>query len=212
MHPILLELKDKLEFKDNIFKDSINLLTQYNKDIVAQHSKRVAAEAERLADIFGENRKNAGVAGVLHDISAVIPNEKKIEVAESLNIEILSEEREFPSIIHQKLSKEIAQLIFGITNEEILNAICCHTTLKSNPTRLEMILFIADKLKWDQEGIPPYLKNVQKGLNQSLENGVFAFIEYLYKNKSNLKIVHPWLTDSYNFLSELLVPNQTFMK
>ena len=204
MHPALLELREQLNFTDNIFEDSINLLNKHNKVIVAEHSKCVAAEAERLANIFGENHKDARIAGILHDISAVIPNDKNIEVADSLNIDILSEEKAFPPIIHQKLSKEIAKTIFGITNEGILSAICCHTTLKSNPTRFEMILFIADKLEWDQEGTPPYFKNVQEGLKKSLENGVFAFIKYLYENQSNLEVVHPWLADAYNYLSVLL--------
>lgn len=203
MHILLLKLKDQLEF-NNIFEDSINLLYKYNKNIVAEHSKCVSDEAERLAYIFGESPKNSRIAGILHDISAVIPDDKKIEVAESLSIDVLWEEREYPSIIHQKLSKEIAKIIFGITNEEILNAICCHTTLKKHPTRLEMIVFIADKLKWDQDGTPPYIKDVQEGLSKSLEKGVFVFIKYLYENKSNLKVVHPWLVDAYDYFNEFL--------
>lgn len=203
MHILLLELKDQLEF-NNIFEDAINIFNKYDKEIVADHSKSVSDEAERLAYIFGENPKNSRIAGILHDISAVIPDDKKIEVAESLSIDILSEEREYPPIIHQKQSKEIAKIIFGITNEEILNAICCHTTLKKHPTRLEMIVFISDKLKWDQDGTSPYIKNVQEGLNKSLENGVFVFIKYLYGNKSNLKVVHPWLVDAYDYFKEFL--------
>lgn len=80
----------------------------------------------RLELFIWRKLKNARIAGVLHDISAVIPNDKKIEVAESLHINILPEEREFPLIIHQKISREIANILFGITNEEILSAICCH--------------------------------------------------------------------------------------
>ncbi|WMM23805.1 bis(5'-nucleosyl)-tetraphosphatase (symmetrical) YqeK [Tissierella sp. MB52-C2] len=204
MHPTLMELKEQLEITGNIVEDGINLLYKYEKHIVAEHSKNVAVEAERLADLLGENCTSARIAGALHDISAIIPDHKKIEIAESLDIDILDEEREFPSIIHQKISREIANILFGITNEEILSAICCHTTLKSNPTRLEMILFIADKLKWDQKGIPPYLDNVKNGLEKSLEHGVFIFIKYLYENKSNLKVLHPWLIEAYNFFSELI--------
>lgn len=203
MHILLSELKDNLEF-NNIFEDSTHLLNKYNKNKVGEHSRAVANEAVRLAYIFRENSKHAKIAGLLHDISAVIPDDKKIEVAESLNIDILPEEIIFPSIIHQKLSKGIAKIIFGITNYKILNAIGCHTTLKKDPTKLEMILFIADKLKWDNNGIPPYIMSVEEGLEESLEKGVFAFIKYLYEDKSNLKVVHPWLIDSYNFFSQLL--------
>ena len=30
--------------------------------------------------------------------------------------------------------------------------------LKAEPTEYDMVLFIADKLAWDQEGIPPFLQ------------------------------------------------------
>lgn len=207
MHQIIMESRKQLELTNDIVKDIINLLYKYGQDVVAEHSRAVVKEAERLASLFGEDCNNARIAGALHDISAIIPNDKKIEVAESLKINILSEEREFPPIIHQKLSREIAIILFEITNEEILDAICCHTTLKSNPTRLDTILFIADKLRWDQEGVPPYLNKVKEGLEKSLEDGVFVFIEYFYQNKSNLKILHPWLVEAYNFFVNEIVPS-----
>jgi len=43
-----------------------------------------------------------------------------------------------------------------------------------------------------------------KGLDVSLEQGTFNFIDYLMKNKKNLKVVHPWLADAFNHLSENL--------
>lgn len=208
MHQLLLELKKRFEFTNNVFIDGIRLLNEYDKHIVAEHSQRVATKAEELAVIFGENSEAAKLSGVMHDISAVIPNENKIAVAESLNIDILLEEREFPLIIHQKLSRKIAEVTFGVTDKQILNAIGCHTTLKANPTRIEMILFIADKLEWDQGGTPPYLSIVQEGLKESLEHGVFAFINYLFDNKSKLKVLHPWLVDAYDHLSKSIKSKQ----
>jgi predicted HD superfamily hydrolase involved in NAD metabolism len=200
MHQLLIEVKERLGAVDNIPKSSINLLNAYGKKIVAAHSEQVVYEAKRLAMLYQEDCKVAEIASYLHDISVVIQRDKHIEVAEFLNLDVLREEREFPLIIHQKLSSEIAKIVFGITDARVLNAICCHSTLKANPTKLDMILFIADKIKWDQGGIPPYNNLIQEGLQRSLEHGVFAFVEYLYDNKSNLKVVHPWLVDAYNYL------------
>ena len=47
---------------------------------------------------------------------------------------------------------------------------------------------------------------MEEGLNKSLEKGVSIFIKYLYENKSNLKVVHPWLVDVYDFFNEFLGP------
>jgi predicted HD superfamily hydrolase involved in NAD metabolism len=199
MHPLLKEISERLGAIDNISKCSIDLLNEYGKEIVAEHSKQVANEAKRLAKLYHEDCDAAEIAGFLHDISVIIQRDKHIEISELLNLDVLPEERAFPLIIHQKLSREIAGIVFKITDERVLDAICCHSTLKANPTKLDMILFIADKIKWDQGGIPPYNDLVQDALQRSLEHGVFAFIEYLYDNKSNLKVVHPWLVDAYNY-------------
>lgn len=71
-------------------------------------------------------------------------------------------ERKFPMIIHQKLSRVIAKEIFKVEDEEILNAICCHTTLRKHATKMDLVLFVADKIEWDQKGTPPYLIEIKK--------------------------------------------------
>ncbi len=200
MHSSLLELKDRYEHIGDVYKSTIVILTDYNKDVVLKHSLEVSDEAKKLAEMFGENVEAAGIAGILHDISAIIPNSQRIEVAESLGLYIYQEERDFPLIIHQRLSKEIANKVLKITDIAILEAISCHTTLRENPTRLDLILFIADKIKWDQAGKPPYLKTIEDGLHKSLKEGVFNFLKYLFDNQEMLKVVHPWLVEAYECL------------
>ena len=137
-------------------------LLKYNKEVTYKHSIRVANEARKIAVKYHVNEEKATIAGYLHDISAIFPNEARIVVAEQFGIEILQEEREFPMIIHQKLSKVIAKEIFKVDDEEILNAICCHTTLRKHATKMDLVLFVADKIEWDQNGAPPYLAEVKK--------------------------------------------------
>lgn len=99
----------------------------------------------------------------------------------------------------------MATEIFNISNKEILEAISCHTTLKSNASPLDMILFIADKIEWDQKGLPPYIDEVEKALAISLELSAFKFIKYQMDNKENLKVIHPWLLDAYLDLEKRMI-------
>lgn len=50
----------------------------------------------------------------------------------------------------------MAEDLFKITEPEILNAVGCHTTLRSKASLLDKVLFVADKLEWDQTGIPVF--------------------------------------------------------
>ncbi|QWG28263.1 HD domain-containing protein [Bacillus mycoides] len=179
-------------------------LLKYNKEVIYKHSIRVANEAREIAKIFYEDEEKAAIAGCLHDISAIFPNEERIAVAEKFGIEILQEEREFPMIIHQKLSRVIAKEIFKIEDEEVLNAISCHTTLRKHATKMDLVLFVSDKLEWDQIGTPSYLIEVKKGLEKSLEHAAFVYISYLWERKDTLKVIHPWLEEAYWYLKEIV--------
>lgn len=179
-------------------------LLKYNKEVTYKHSIRVANESRKIAVMYHVNEEKAAIAGYLHDISAIFQNEDRVAVAEEFGIEILQEEREFPMIIHQKLSKVIAKEIFKVDDEEILNAICCHTTLRKYATKMDLVLFVADKIEWDQNGAPPYLAEVKKGLEKSLEHAAFAYISYLWDRKDKLKVLHPWLEDAYWQLKEII--------
>lgn len=183
-------------------ENSIRILSHYGKDETVQHVKAVASKAKELALRFDGDAEASMIASMLHDVSVVIPNEERVAVAESHGIALFSEERAFPMIIHQKLSEVISRKVFGIQDNEINSAIGCHTTLKENPSKTDMAVFLADKISWDQAGEPPYLDTVLKGLEVSLEQGTFNFVNYLIENKGDLKVVHPWLADAHNWFLE----------
>lgn len=143
----------------------------------------------------------AEIAGWLHDISAVFPNQERIAVARELGVEVLPEEEMFPMIIHQKISKVMARDIFMVTDQEILDAIGCHTTLRARSTLLDKILFVADKIAWDQAGTPPYIEDLMFNLEKSLTQGAFSYISYLWERKDALKVIHPWLKEAYEDLA-----------
>ncbi len=105
-------------------------------------------------------------------------------------------------IIHQKLSKVIAYHIFKVENSNILDAISCHTTLRKDSTELDQIVFVADKIQWDQTGTPPYIRELKEKLDISLKHGALSYLTYLWDRRESLRVLHPWLVDAYMELSE----------
>ncbi|EST10772.1 hypothetical protein P343_15240 [Sporolactobacillus laevolacticus DSM 442] len=51
---------------------------------------------------------------------------------------------------------------------------------------------------------PPYIKELNNSLHDSLTKAAFTYIDYLMQHKSQLKVVHPWLSESYIDLEERL--------
>ncbi|EFM70419.1 bis(5'-nucleosyl)-tetraphosphatase (symmetrical) YqeK [Enterococcus faecalis] len=177
-------------------------LVSKNCEKTYYHCMEVGEYAYQLGEKYLTSPEKLSIAGYLHDISAVYPNNQRISVAQKYGIELNETEMAFPMIIHQKISKSIAKMDFGIEDNEILSAIECHTTLKKNYSDIDLVLFVADKIKWDQEGKPPYLDGLLQALNCSLENAAYFYIDYILKH--DIKVVHPWLWDAYNQLNLII--------
>jgi predicted HD superfamily hydrolase involved in NAD metabolism len=158
----------------------------------AEHVAGVADRAKELAERFAAHPGKAEVAGYLHDISAIIPGGERIAFALRHGVDVLPEEVECPMISHQKLSVVLARELFQVTDADILSAVGCHTTLKANASRLDKVVFLADKMAWDQEGDPPYLQAVLTALDDALDAGVLVYLNFLWDQRSQLQVVHPW--------------------
>lgn len=181
----------------NLREDICSFLVNNKCPKTAEHCMKVGEMARKIAKQYDADPDAAEIAGYLHDISAVFPNDVRIHVSRELGIEVLPEEERFPMIIHQKISKEMARDLFQIRDQEILDAVGCHTTLKKDSTLLDKVLFVADKIEWDQSGTPPYLEQIMMQLDRSLEHAAFAYIHFLWEQRETLRVVHPWLRDSY---------------
>jgi len=180
--------------------DATAFLTVRGFPGTAGHCAAVAAEARRLAARFGEDPARAEAAGLLHDISAPIADAARVAAAEAWGLEVLAEERAYPMIIHQKLSAVIAREAFGVMDAGVLSAIGCHTTLKAGASRLDKVVFVADKIAWDQPGDPPYLAEILAGVEHSLDAAAFCYLDYLHQRRATLRVVHPWLLAAWDEL------------
>jgi predicted HD superfamily hydrolase involved in NAD metabolism len=175
-------------------------LTAHNRLGTLKHVELVAQEAIRLANRFGADPAAAEQAGLIHDISAVIPYSRRLEVAQAWKMPYLPEEAEHPVLLHQGLSVVLARDVFGIKDQAVLTAVGCHTTLRPGSTSLDQVVFLADKIAWDHSELPPYLTELNDALNRSLGDACRFFLEYLSINASGP--IHPWVRAALAEFSE----------
>ncbi|MEL6308296.1 MAG: HD domain-containing protein [Chloroflexota bacterium] len=206
MHKHLHDLINDFSFSGVIAKDVPRFLAHHGYPKTAAHSKAVAMKARDIAQHFGANPQHAEIAGWLHDISAVFPAKERIIVANGLDVDVLAEEEKLPMIVHQKLSVVLARELFGITDEGILSAIGCHTTLKTDASLLDKVVFVADKIAWDQAGDPSYLGAIISALEKSIDHAAFVYLDYLYQQRDKLVVWHPWSAEAHHALKTQLFP------
>lgn len=173
--------------------------TDHHKEHTLKHVEAVAKTAVWIAKDYDMNMEKVQLAALLHDISVIMSPDEMYVLAKGRGMEIDAAEEKYHFLLHQRISKVIAQETFGIHDAEILDAIECHTTLKKDATLYDKVIFLADKLSWDQQGTPPYFDLVKDKLQQSLDAACYCFIRYQFDNHL-LLMPHRWITEAYEDL------------
>ena len=163
------------------------------------HSLRVAKLAEKLANIYKVDSKNAYIAGLLHDCAKY--NEKKY--LDLLNIDY----KNYPvfsingPVLHSFLGADLAKKVYNTSNEDILSAIKYHTTGKNNMTDFEKIIFIADAVEEGRkyDGVDAIRElafvNLDKAVLTILDNN----IKFLISKKA---LINPLSFEARNYIIE----------
>jgi len=192
------------EFSGDIKADVKSLLYLNNKPVdyspkTFEHVKAVADANIKIAEQYNLDANICELCGYLHDISAIMPYKDMTAYAVDNNWYVYEAEEKVPMLLHQRVSRAIAEEDFNITDERILSAIECHSTLKANPSDYDMALFVADKLAWDGEGTPPFYDIINDALKQSLEAASLAYMDYIVEHKMML-YPHKWFEEGARFL------------
>jgi predicted HD superfamily hydrolase involved in NAD metabolism len=189
-------------FTGDIKADVETIMRSNNKAKTYDHVKAVAEMNIKIAEQYGLDKNICELCGYLHDISAVIAPQDMLAYAVENGWYIDESERKHPFILHQRISRVIAQEDLGVTDERILSAVEHHSTLKTNPSDYDMAVFIADKMAWDQDGKAPFYSVVSDALKQSLEAASLAYMNYMVEHKM-LLYPHKWWKESMKWLVQI---------
>lgn len=146
-----------------------------------EHTLSVAYTAANLAAVHGVDVEKALVAGILHDCAKCLSHKKQMAlcIKNDMQLSELEAEEESP-LIHAKAGSILAKEEYGITDEDILNAICYHTTGRPQMSPLEKIVYIADYMepgrkhvkRTDEESKKDRLTQVRKMAYRDLDEAL----------------------------------------
>ncbi|MFR8779423.1 MAG: bis(5'-nucleosyl)-tetraphosphatase (symmetrical) YqeK, partial [Enterocloster sp.] len=112
-----------------------------------EHTLGVSYTCQALAMRYGYDLDKAELAGLLHDCAKRYDRPTMLEKCISRGIPVSESEERDPSLLHAKLGAWMAREKYGVDDEEILSAIACHTTGKTDMGMLDKILYVADYIE-----------------------------------------------------------------
>ena len=183
----------------NVINKIKNKYLNNNKEDVLRHVEDVADIAVGLADAYNLNVKQVQLAAFLHDISSIMTPQEMYELAKRRGLEIGPSEEKYHALLHQRISKIIAQEELDITDPYILNAVECHTTLRKNASICDKIIFIADKISRDSQCVPLHNELLRSGDIKLLDEACYSYIKHQFDNNL-LAMPHQWILEAYEEL------------
>lgn len=108
------------------------------------HSVSTCLLSLKLAAVHGVSALDAGIAALLHDVAKELSLKEQSEYAKSY----LGFEESNPELRHGPAAAYLAKNLFGVKSKNILNAIQYHTSGRPGMSRLEKIIFLADKIEY----------------------------------------------------------------
>lgn len=154
------------------------------------HTMNVIDSAEMLADLYGCDRQKAHLAALLHDCAKNFTPEKLLSIADEAGLEIDEITALEPQLLHGPVGAVVARDDFGVSDQDVLNAIQYHTTGCPDMTKLEKIIYLADFIEADRayKGVEKLRECARQDLDDAM---ILAFSNTIRYIASISGLIHP---------------------
>lgn len=159
------------------------------------HSFRVALLACARARSLGVSEEKALIAAMLHDCGKYVPLSSPLLAGFTPPVGVPE------PVLHQYTGAFLAENVFHVSDEEILDAIRFHTSGRADMTALEKLIFLADMLEWGRnfKGVEELRAYFFRDIDVCLYAALGAQLAYL--NESG-KPVYSLTQQAFDFLNQ----------
>jgi len=163
-----------------------------------RHSIATEAMSLELAEIYDVDSQKASLAGLVHDCAKCMSNKKMLLYARRYNIPLDQIQLDQPFLLHAPVGAKLAQMEFGIEDEDILHAVEVHCIGSTGMSRLDKIIYVADASEPNRDyyGVQKIRELAYGGdLNGALLEAMELKITYVIEQKL---ILHPLGVEARN--------------
>lgn len=171
------------------------------------HTMGVLQTAKELAEKHGCDLIKSQYAALLHDCAKCIDEEEQIRICRKYGVSLTESEYKNHSLLHAKSGIVIAKDKYGVSDEEILHAICYHTTGCVDMSLLDKIVYIADYIEPNRNQAPR-LEEIRKLAFEDIDKALFYILEdtVTHLQESN-KTIDETTYQAYMFYKNVLQSN-----
>lgn len=186
------------EIQDNLK----TLLTQKR----FMHSLGVQYTSANLAMRYGFDIKKSELTGLLHDCAKYMTAHEMLLNCIKNHIPVNQVEENCPCLLHAKLGSFYAKSVYNIREQDILDAITCHTTGKPDMTLLEKIVFVADYIEPSRK-MQDGLDEIRRISFDNLDMAVYLILKNTleYLQDDGKRDIDPQTEKAFEYYKKLII-------
>ncbi len=162
--------------QQNLFHEYDSMIEKLKNRLSTEKFEHSKAVVRRAVDLNSKCRLHLDFEKVF--LSALLHDNSK-EMLDTTGISVPKDSIGSP-VLHQFLGAERAKTDFGIDDEEILEAICVHTTAKPKMTTLDKLIFCADMISEDRNFYG--METLIESIYSNFEKGFLDCLEHSYNH------------------------------
>ena len=166
-----------------------------------QHSLGVANMAIKLNMLHDLKVSNVKIvtAALLHDITKEMDIEEQIELLKKHKPELVNDELLLSlPVMHAFSGSVVAKLKYEVEDEDIINAICYHTTGRNNMSDLEKLIFLSDYTETSRCG--QQFEIIRELSYESIDKAIIKMYEFNFEYiKRKKKHIHSLSENAYKY-------------
>lgn len=196
--------------KENFENLTTKALQKLAKDTLSEkrykHEKNVAKKAKELAKIYHVDIEKTEKSAWIHDILKEKDKNVLLQLLSQDAIIAKTNLQQPASIWHGPAASIYAKEELGITDDDILSAVACHTTGKENMSMLDKVLYVADAIS--EERSYDGVEQLRELANINLDEAVFTIMQQTvnYLQKAN-KPIDPESIKALHYMQQQLNSN-----
>jgi len=179
----------------------LNKLKQTLPEKRFTHTLAVCEVAVQLAERFGVDKDQAYLAALLHDCARGLNTEQQLEYCRKHEIELDDYMKSDINPVHALIGAHMAEREFGVTDNDVLNAIHRHVVGCEDMTLLDKIIFVADGIERNRTGNDA--ENARAAAKNNLNEAVVIVATTIKSYYLQGKPMHPHSIRMVNKLSNL---------
>jgi nicotinate-nucleotide adenylyltransferase len=151
-----------------------------------KHTFQVEETAVKLGQVYGVDVDKIRTASLFHDLCRGMEQDKLNAYVKSFGLD--DKYLNKPNLSHGKVGAKLMARDFGVTDQEILDAVSYHTTGRKGMNGLEKIIYLADAIEPDRDypGVEKLRSIAFEGLDQAVLLSLEQSISFVHKKGYDL--------------------------